>query len=245
MFDICKGCGEQRQLIKAHVIPAAFFKDLNDKNPEPLRMYTDTKGVYPKRTPIGIYDPQILCEDCERIFQDLDCYASNVLINSIETKELLDGDRSVGFLFMNVDVRKLEKFMASVLWRASVSSLDFFRRVELGPYERSFKSLVWSLEIENTTRPNFILSKFDGALGKGLVLDPHPERWFGIKYYRVYFGSYVSHIKVDQRAAPSQFDYLDSRRSGTDLLVISKDMKQSREWKLAQRVLQACNAWQR
>jgi hypothetical protein len=241
MFGICKGCSTHRKLIKAHVIPAAFFKDLNEKNPEPLRMYTDTKGVYPKRTPIGIYDPQILCEECERIFQDLDCYASNVLVNRIETKELLDGGKSVGFLLMNVDVSKLEKFMASVLWRASVSSLDFFRRVALGPYESKFRQLVWSTQIENATLPSFILSKFDGVLGKGLVLDPHQERWFGIKYYRVYFGSYISHIKVDQRAPPSQFDYLDSRRSGRNLLVISKDIKQSREWRLAQRILQAFN----
>jgi len=35
--------------------------------------------MYPTRAPIGIYDPGILCNECEREFSDWDAYAQKVL----------------------------------------------------------------------------------------------------------------------------------------------------------------------
>ncbi len=71
---ICQYCGETGKLIKAHVIPAAFFRRLRDGQ-DPPRLLTNKEKEYPKRMPIGVYDSNILCEACESRFGDWDDYA--------------------------------------------------------------------------------------------------------------------------------------------------------------------------
>ena len=61
---ICKLCGADRKLIKAHVIPAAFFeKNGNDSAFESF-LYTFDLTTHSKRLPAGIYDKELLCNDC-------------------------------------------------------------------------------------------------------------------------------------------------------------------------------------
>jgi hypothetical protein len=242
MIGICAGCGYEKKLVRSPVVPRSFFDDLNDFSAVSLKIYADTGDGYPKRSPIGIYDKEILCGECELMFQDLDNYAHRVLIGDVVSEELGDKDRPIALLLKNVDVRKLEKFMASVLWRASISGHDFYKRVELGPYLDAFKRIVWKQELNTNLLPGFILSKFNGAFGNGLMFDPHPERWYGVNYYRVYLGRYVAHIKVDKRTTPASLCFLDSKRFSNSLLVIYKDMAISRELRLAKKILENTQA---
>lgn len=63
---ICKGCGSDKKLIKAHIIPESFFAGLKTPGNH-LLMVSDTLK-YPKRAPLGPYDKEILCHDCEQVF---------------------------------------------------------------------------------------------------------------------------------------------------------------------------------
>jgi hypothetical protein len=61
---ICKGCGKDKKLVKSHIIPAAFFRDLTDGEDDLNLVSGDQIGIA-KRSRTGIYDKSILCKDCE------------------------------------------------------------------------------------------------------------------------------------------------------------------------------------
>ncbi|MDL0431741.1 hypothetical protein QPM17_11415 [Marinobacter sp. TBZ242] len=225
----CRGCGEDKKLIKAHIIPEAFFRGLRSGDTPP-RLITDIKGVYPRKAPIGVYDTKILCRDCEDVFGDLDNYGQAVLLQSSDsTKELKRGVELLGYVIPDVNLDYFRKFLISVLWRASVSTHDYYSKVKLGPYEKRAKAIVWADGANiNPSGFSFVVSKFVDDRFSKTMLDPHPERWYGINYYRIYMFWYTVHIKVDKRATPSMFKSFEQSGRGK-LFVIARDMTDSRE----------------
>lgn len=226
---ICKGCGEDKKLIKAHIIPEAFFRGLRS-NGAPPRLITDIKGVYPRRAPIGVYDTGILCRGCEDRFEDLDDYGQNVLLQSSDSmKELKKGVELLGYAIPDVDLNCFKKFLLSVLWRASVSTHGYYSKVDLGPYEERAKEIVWADGAEiDSSNFSFVVSKFIDHTFSKTMLDPHPERWYGINYYRIYMFGYTVHIKVDRRATPKMFKPFEQSGKG-GLFVVARDLTDSRE----------------
>lgn len=85
----CRGCGENKKFIKAHIIPESFFAGLK-KDGESALMDADTLR-YTKRSPAGVYDKGILCHDCEQKFQEIDHYGQKVLL-----KDPLEGIKRNG-----------------------------------------------------------------------------------------------------------------------------------------------------
>jgi hypothetical protein len=75
----CKLCGNAADLVNAHIIPEAFFRELRHEDKPPL-LVTNTKGHFPKKVPIGVYDPEILCASCEKKFLPFDTYGIDVLL---------------------------------------------------------------------------------------------------------------------------------------------------------------------
>ena len=203
---ICKGCNEERKLIKAHVIPESFFRDLR-ANEKTLFLVSNVEGAYRKKAPVGVYDEKILCRKCEDLFQKIDDYAAKVLINPDQIEELSHPGEKVGYRIKNVDTEKFKLFVISLLWRASVSQHTFYKNVNLGALENKAKDLLWKNSAGSAHEFSYVLAKFDetGKISK-TMLDPHPERWFGRRYYRFYIASYVLYVKSDSQATPEKWE---------------------------------------
>ena len=107
----CKGCGEDKKLIKAHIIPEAFFMGLRFGNDEVPLIISGKSGEHPKRSPIGEYDKNILCHDCEGVFQKLDDYGARVLLEK-KFKHIPHNVKGVTQFFRveNIDYLFLKKF---------------------------------------------------------------------------------------------------------------------------------------
>lgn len=226
---ICKGCGENKNLIKAHVIPEAFFRGLRDGKDSP-RLLTDIDGIFPKKAPIGVYDKTILCRDCEDRFQVVDNYAQNILLRKeYDHVELKWGGKVVGYRVDDVDYRLLKRFFISVLWRASVSSQEFYSKVSLGPYESALKELIWRDECGGKNQFSFVISKFTDTTVGRTILDPHRERWRGVNYCRLYLYGYVVYIKVDKQASPEILRNLEMYTDGS-LFIVGRDIHNSSEY---------------
>ena len=118
--EICKLCGRQETLIKAHVIPRSFW-EIDGAGPPP-RMVANIKGVFPKRIPIGVYDQTIVCESCERSFSGYDSYAAQLFLNRFNEFEAVRkaNGRLTRYVFNGANYRLLKLFAIAVLWRASV-----------------------------------------------------------------------------------------------------------------------------
>ena len=135
----CKFCRQERKLVEAHVIPRSFF-EIDPANPP--RLASNKDGVFPKRSPAGMYDTQLVCEDCERMFSPFDDYAQRLLVANREAaKPIYDGEQPIAYIYEAYDYQKLKLFFLSLLWRASESSHNFYRRIKLGPHERTYSRL--------------------------------------------------------------------------------------------------------
>lgn len=217
---ICKGCGEEKNLIRAHIIPESFFVGLRD-GAKPTKIISNTPGVYPKKSPIGVYDINTLCRECEDQFQDLDDYGFKVLIqNESQLEKLYDKGELVGYRINDINFKRLKIFFISILWRASISKNYFFNGVDLGALENQAKQIIWERHIPGIHDFSFILSKFDDDGAGRTILNPHRERWFNINYYRFYLYGYILYIKADSRKTPEKFE--KSIPENDSLIVISK-----------------------
>jgi len=232
---ICKFCGENKRLIKAHIIPEAFFRRLRTGQ-IPLLMTTNSPGKHPKRLPVGVYDGTIVCADCEKIWGQWDSYGQSFLGDiPLGGKPLSVQGRTVAYMVEQYDYVKLKLFFISLLWRASASSQPYYARISLGSVESKAKELILNRNPGTREQFSVTLAKFDHPLGTGM-LDPHKERPEGINYCRFYLGGYVAYIKTDSRPGVAHLRDFALSPSGP-LYVIARDLERSKELPLIKKML--------
>jgi hypothetical protein len=202
----CRYCGQPEKLIKAHVIPEAFFRELDDGTGAPL-LVSGSPGEFQKRVPIGVYDQTMLCAECEANFAATDSYAAGVFLNDFDShfQPVAYAGEVIALLSSTADRMRLLHFLVSVLWRASVSTHRFYSRVKLGPLENLALNAI-------EDRPSNVPREFDAIISfwktsprdtvTAPFLDPTKERWDGISGFRVYLGRCVAYIKTDKRPFP-------------------------------------------
>lgn len=198
---ICKLTGKEGPQAKAHIIPESFF--LIDKSEkQPLKLVTNTKGVYPKRIWKGVYDDTIVTQEGEKIFLEWDDYAFKFLVEHFNSAKPLEHEGSiVAYRYDEFDYNKLKLFFLSVLWRAGASSHPFFKRVDLGPHMEVLKKAILESDPGDPDFYATILASFDDDQSWAKMMDPFPERYDDIQFYRFYLGNFIAYIKVDKQNA--------------------------------------------
>lgn len=200
--NACRLCLQNKQLIKAHIIPEAFFRLLRDGNVPP-EMHSNTPGSFPKRMPIGTYDPTILCLGCDQKMAPWDDYGQQVLIHRFQQAlEMTHAGKLVAWKLEDIEYRKLKLFFMAILWRASVSSQPFYKRISLGPFENRIRVMILNEDLGDAQDFSITLSRF-GDVETTSMLDPHPTKFDGINYCQLYLSGYVAYIKVDKRPTPT------------------------------------------
>lgn len=235
---ICKFCQQEKKLIKAHVIPESFFRRLRDGE-NPPRLLTAKEGIYPKRASKGVYDPNILCIDCERQFGDWDNYGQKFLAEEPIGEPKVIGSKIVGYEVPHYNYPELKLFFISLVWRASVSTHPFYERIRLGPHEEVVKRLVEHRDPGDAEDFSVILARFDHPLGAS-ILDPHPEKIYQVNYCRFYLAGYIAYVKVDKRPTPEPFSKL-ILRYGMPTCIICRTLENSKEWPLIHEIAQVAN----
>lgn len=103
------------------------------------------------------------------------------------------------------DYRKFKLFLLSILWRAGVSSLQFFERVQLGKHSEILRRML--LE-GNPGAPReypcilFGLKSPAGAM-TDLIMQPERLRFQGHGAYRFVFGGFLWAFVVSSHTLPS------------------------------------------
>lgn len=233
----CQYCGENKKLIKAHIIPASFFKPLRADNGDVPYLMSDLLGVFPKKSQTGVYDRTILCRACEDKFAQWDEFGFKTLVDSAKQLRSLRYQRKLlAFILPQVDIDQLKRFLLSVLWRASVSSQDFYKQVNLGAYEDKIQSILENNTALDKDEYSFFLSRFDDQYFGSTMLDPRHECWDGVNYHRIYLGGFIAHIKVDKRpSSPSFAPFIQQDTS--DLIVLARELKTSAEFEIMKQIV--------
>jgi hypothetical protein len=125
-MSVCKLCGEDRPLVKAHIVPKSMYP-LEDDRREPLLRVPSAPEAPPERSWTGEYDPALVCAECEAMFAPWDDYAYRLLSNEPREEDyvFVDGE-PVAYTLETYDYEKLKLFFVSLLWRASESSRHSF-----------------------------------------------------------------------------------------------------------------------
>ena len=225
----CRGCGETRKLIRAHIIPESFCIRL-------VREVAPAKVVCPneyvKNSHTGIYDSTILCESCEGKFSLPDDYAQDLLLKKKNTFEpvVVNGELSAE-IAKDYDHALLHRFILAVLWRASVSSQNFFKDVDLGSHQQSIKELAFGEK--NASDYPFWAGKLLHTTADNMMLAPVRKKIDGVNYWGVYVGDFHFWVKVDSgRSIPTSM--LDVHaKPDSSLIIVCRNLIGSPEHRAA------------
>ena len=233
----CHLCLRDRKLVRSHIIPEAFWRELRDEDGPPV-MISGMDGVFPKKSQIGVYDQTILCQGCEEQFQDVDDYGIRVLLKDFDRlfTPVYDTNfppRVGGYVSDDIDQDRLLRFLVSVLWRASVSTQVVFRHVSLGELESQAAKVI-DPKIPVPAAFGAVLARWTPAAQMGYathgILDPLPMNIRGTPAYVVYFGQSIAYIRAGEMPFPDQ---LEVNRLGADgqVRVSLRDFERSSELK--------------
>jgi hypothetical protein len=235
---ICRLCGLDKKLIEAHVIPRSFFR-IDPAEKRPSRLATNVHGRYAQKLPKGVYDSNILCEECEHRFSGWDDYADELFLRSWDSfAPIIVRGTVAGYRRRDYDYPKLKLFFLSVLWRASVSAHPFFSAVDLGIREPILRDSVWRADPGDLDHFGVVLQAFDYPdIG---ILNPHAERFSGRRYFRFYLSHVIAFIKVDSRPFEDPFRSM-ALGAGRELVLAEKDFTSSPERRIMKQLAIAEN----
>lgn len=239
MSFVCKLTGNPGKPIEAHILPKAFY-ELRTYSPGSLKLLSNTAGEFPRRTPVGIYDKEIVTADGESILARYDDYAIKVLLNRIDEFRPIQKDGVIGgWTLSGVDCNLLKLFALSLLWRAGASTHSAYHKVKLGPHEQKLHDMVLNGSPEHEESYSVVFARWFDEIELGpVIMDPFSERYLGVRFYRFYCGRYVIYIKVDQQKTPENFSPVQLS-AGKVLTVISRNLKQSSELTVIKNIVQA------
>ena len=231
---ICKLCGENKKLIKSHIIPEGFYRPLRSGSMVP-EIHSNINGVFPKRSPIGIYDKSILCEKCDKYSGLWDGYAQQLLIQDFsEELAVQKGNTKAAYKIDNFDYKQLKLFFLSILWRASISSQPFYSRIQIGSHERILKEMITAEDPGEPYDYAVSLAKFSDP-SVNAMLDPHKKSFDGINYCQLYITGFVLYIKVDKREPPDFLKELCLKRD-PPFWIILRDLNKSKDGKIIKEI---------
>jgi hypothetical protein len=227
----CKWCGQIKPLIKAHIVPRNFFELILGNSPEKYTVLVRTNTKKPRTfLQAGIYDTSILCADCDRRFSNLDEYGWEILGKPLKGQIITDPVSGVELAIeiSGVDTDRLRRFILSVLWRSSVSSLDVYSNVSLGPkFQKEVQARIFDPKPlsydEYSTCFVAIEEPFYKELSKAMF-PPYRAKLDGLNWQILYFPGLKVLVKVDSRK-PTDGTFTKLMVSHPDRFYFVKPMK--------------------
>lgn len=229
-MKLCRYCETNRAHVKAHIIPHSFFAEHLSEGEIP-RVLSTSERHYPRKSPVGEYDTEILCESCEQQFSAFDSYGYKFFHENNGRQTIYEGTEGEAYIYRDVDYRLLKLFLISVLWRASVSKRDFYAGVSLGAYEERALFLIKQASPGKGCDFPMLFQKFDYQEKLIPILCPTRMSLDGINGYQLILNGFSVWIKVDSRLVPKELREV-VLQDEKPLLVLPREYKGSQEHKI-------------
>ena len=199
----CRWCQQRTTLIRAHIIPKAFYVPIKGEA-DKVVILSPTERKFTRFTSSGIFDPRILCSACDRFLGRLDEYGHQIFKSPPSESDRITQGLLPGYNLHCDDVQRAQRFLLSVLWRASVTTHDFFQTVSLGQkYEDMIRHLITNdLEITEADFEFVAIRVFDHPIDGGIV-PPFRVRFGGVTAQQLYLPYYKFIVRMDQRRFPA------------------------------------------
>jgi hypothetical protein len=135
MPSVCALCKNNADLQNSHIIPEFFYKLVYDKKPKRFRIMSANPAEPDRFEQKGLRE-YLLCRDCEQKLNRWETYAKSAFVDGRGIEVVYHSD---AVAFQKLEYMTFKLFQLSLLWRMSVSSLDFFKAVCLGPHEERIR----------------------------------------------------------------------------------------------------------
>ena len=232
-MPICKLCEREKKLIKAHIIPRQLYGPiLKASSGESPRVYVVGTEKKSQQSQNGIYDPDILCRECDGdLIGPWDNYGQTLLLSSPSPENYIvdDAGKPAGYKIDTFDYNQLKLFFMSILWRAAITSDQFFAQVQLGSWEDKLKKMILAQDPGSENDFSVVLFKYEGDCSE-IMSNPTKQKQDGVNYYRFRFPKYGFLIKVDKRNFhPNKLDRRYILSSNQPLLIPVMEYMDSKE----------------
>lgn len=136
---ICKLCKKNKDLCKkSHIISNYLYKPLKGKDGEMFEINAKSNLNNPKKKFTGEFESELLCNSCESHLSRYETYGSDLFLNTKRVKDLnvkrvvnQNNIKAQTWSGDGYSYEKIKLLLLSILWRASISSRDFFKLVTL------------------------------------------------------------------------------------------------------------------
>ena len=195
-MDFCALCREERELRRSHILPEFAYRPTYDDSHTALLFEADIERKGIRRR--GYWD-YLLCDECEGKVGRWESYFADAWF----TRPLRPATVSPGWLTIPTLAYAPTKLLfLSVFWRASVSRLDMFRHLSLGPHEERIRRRLMAEDPgPDTEYPIMALGLRDpetGGFKDDLVNVPGVARIDGHHVYRALFGGVFWYCSVSR-----------------------------------------------
>jgi len=235
MLARCKLCGHDvAALRRSHIIPKSLYGSALDDPKCPMRIHRGSSDLWPPRSRIGVYDQNLLCDDCEASLSKYDDYACRIFLRTKPTETIrVEGEELVA-RYDDVDVDRLRVFFLCLLWRMHATDHAMFKSVNLGTYESCFKAGTLEKNPRAVPAMDVVITKFDKS--DTAIIGPTRLRLQGVNGYRVSFAGFSCWVKVDARSNPSCFDEI-ALSNGNPMHILLRDFRKSSELTTMKKIL--------
>ena len=195
----CRLCREEAPLKKSHIIPEFLYASMYDEKHRFHELST-SESKKNRFAPKGVRET-LLCDNCEQKLSKNERYASLLLNGGIP---ITYKPNSKSIKVEGLEYASFKLFGLSILWRASVSTLDIFKQVILGPHEELLRKMILNEDPGKEHEYPFILCPiiYEGVVQQDLIMQPERTKLAGCNAYRFVFGGITwVFVVISHRAA--------------------------------------------
>ena len=211
----CRFCNrEQPKFAKAHIIPRSFYKAVRGTGKYSVLIQASKTEIKQDAKQAGIYDHNILCEECEGRFNKFDDHGFRVFTGVFRKRELYRDHDGIpcAYLLPNARYDLLKLFVLSLYWRASVSNLPFFSNVSLEHHEAHIRDMIEAQDPGEVDEYSFFCIHLPNAKYRNIILPPTPRKLDGMNCVQLHLPNLYIMLKVDTRPFSEPFSSFIIRR---------------------------------
>jgi hypothetical protein len=201
---ICRLCELEKDLVEAHIVATCLHDPLLDPSGPMIHVSIDPQ-TFPRRSPTGEYDTEILCQSCDNFFSPWENYTANLLMRTDDIYRRTEeaGQKGAAFFEVGVyDYASLKLCLLSILWRMSVSTRPAYKDIQLGPFESVIREMLLKKDPGPTDIFPIYIARVFGYVASSSMIGTKRSKETGINIYNLGLPGYCAIIKVDRRPLP-------------------------------------------
>lgn len=213
----CALCQRDKELRRSHIIPEFLYKGMyDDKHRFHVISVIPDKQDWMEQK--GLREP-LLCGDCETKISRFEDYARRVLLGGKELEFRRNGNV---VMIEGLNYKLFKLFQLSILWRAGVSTLKMFERVDLGRFETVLREMLINEEPGEQDLFGCVMFglKDNSGVTADLIVQPMKVRVEGHMCYRFIFGGFMWVCFVSGRKPVGPYTVGFLQKSGQFAFVI-------------------------